>query len=85
MGISTLVTVSFIIFLTTLSTPSVPMAGIFSLNIIYQSVGLPLAAIDMMTGIYNILDKFVTLGNVAGNGISTVLTACSKKSRDGSN
>lgn len=85
LGISTLVTVSFIIFLTTLSTPSVAMAGIFSLNMIFNSVGLPLTVINLLMGVYNIIDMFLTLGNVAGNGISTVLTACSKKSRDGSN
>lgn len=77
--------ISSIILLNTFSTPSVPMAGIFSLNIIFQSVGLPLAAIDLMMGIYNILDMFVTLANVAGNGISTVLTIFLHKSRDESN
>ena len=82
---SSLLIISFIILLNTFSTPSVPMAGIFSLNIIFQSVGLPLAAIDLMMGIYNILDMFVTLGNVAGNGISTVLTIFLHKSRDESN
>lgn len=82
---SSLLIISFIILLNTFSTPSVPMAGIFSLNIIFQSVGLPLAAIDLMMGIYNILDMFVTLANVAGNGISTVLTIFLHKSRDESN
>lgn len=82
---SSLLIISFIILLNTFSTPSVPMAGIFSLNIIFQSVGLPLAAIDLMMGIYNILDMFVTLANVAGNGISTVLTIFPHKSRDESN
>ena len=82
---SSLLIISFIILLNTFSTPSVPMAGIFSLNIIFQSVGLPLAAIDLMMGIYNILDMFVTLANVAGNGISTVLTIFLHNSRDGSN
>lgn len=82
---SSLLIISFIILLNTFSTPSVPMAGIFSLNIIFQSVGLPLAAIDLMMGIYNILDMFVTLANVAGNGISTVLTIFLHKSSDESN
>ena len=82
---SSLLIISSIILLNTFSTPSVPMAGIFSLNIIFQSVGLPLAAIDLMMGIYNILDMFVTLANVAGNGISTVLTIFLHKSRDESN
>ena len=82
---SSLLIISSIILLNTFSTPSVPMAGIFSLNIIFQSVGLPLAAIDLMMGIYNILDMFVTLANVAGNGISTVLTIFHHKSRDESN
>lgn len=82
---SSLLIISSIILLNTFSTPSVPMAGIFSLNIIFQSVGLPLAAIDLMMGIYNILDMFVTLANVAGNGISTVLTIFLHKSSDESN
>ena len=84
LAISTLLTISFIIFLTTLSTPSVSMAGIFSLNMIFNSVGLPLVVIDLLMGIYNIMDMFLTLANVAGNGICTTLTAFLYKSHDDS-
>lgn len=80
LAISTLLTISFIIFLTTLSTPSVSMAGIFSLNMIFNSVGLPLVVIDLLMGIYNIMDMFLTLANVVGNGICTTLTAFLYKS-----
>lgn len=84
LAISTLLTISFIIFLTTLSTPSVSMAGIFSLNMIFNSVGLPLVVIDLLMGIYNIMDMFLTLANVVGNGICTTLTAFLYKSHDDS-
>ena len=85
LGLSMLVTLSLIIFLTTLSTPSVAMAGIFSLNMIFNSVGLPLAVIDLLMGVYNILDMFLTLANVAGNGVCTTITAFLNRSREGSN
>ena len=85
LAISTLLTISFIIFLTTLSTPSVSMAGIFSLNMIFNSVGLPLVVIDLLMGIYNIMDMFLTLANVAGNGVCTTITAFLNRSREGSN
>ncbi len=84
LAISTLLIISLIIFLTTLSTPSVSMAGIFSLNMIFNSVGLPLVVIDLLMGIYNIMDMFLTLANVVGNGICTTLTAFLYKSHDDS-
>ena len=80
---SSLFTISFIILLTTISSPSVPMAGFFSLNMIFHSAGLPLAVIDLLMGIYNILDMFETLCNVTGNGICTTITAFLNKSHDG--
>ena len=79
---SALLTLTLIILPNTISTPPVPMAGIFSLNIIFQTAGLPLAAADMMMGIYNILDMFVTLCNVTGNGICTTITAFLHRSHD---
>jgi len=79
---SALLTLTLIILPNTISTPPVPMAGIFSLTIIFQTAGLPLAAADMMMGIYNILDMFVTLCNVTGNGICTTITASLHRSHD---
>ena len=85
LGISTLLILSFIILLTTISTPSVAMAGIFSLNMIFNSMGLPLTVINLLMGVYNIIDMFITLANVAGNGICTIITAFLYRSREGSN
>ena len=74
-GISTLLIIAFTIFMASLSTPSVPMAGIFSLTVIFNSIGLPVNVIDLIMGMFSIIDMFVTLANVTGNGICTAIIA----------
>lgn len=81
-GTSSLLTISLIILITSISAPAVPMTGIFSLNMIFNSVGIPVLVIDLIMGIYNILDMFITIANVTGNGISTALTTFHYKSLD---
>ncbi|WP_458453217.1 dicarboxylate/amino acid:cation symporter [Methanobrevibacter sp.] len=82
LGTTALLTAIFTILLTSISTPSVPLAGIFSLNVIFTSIGLPVAVLELMAGIYNILDMFITTSNVTGNGVSTFIVGFNDKSFD---
>ena len=81
-GTTALLTSIFIILITAISTPAVPLAGIFSLNVIFTSIGLPVAVLELMAGIYNILDMFITTSNVTGNGVSTFIVGFNDKSFD---
>jgi len=85
LAIPSLLIVSFIILLGAISAPSVPMATFFSLNMIFNLMGLPLAVINLLMGVYSILDMFETLCNVTGNGICTTIVAFLNKSQEGSN
>jgi len=52
---------------------------------IFNLMGLPLAVINLLMGVYSILDMFETLCNVTGNGICTTIVAFLNKSQEGSN
>ena len=79
---SILITAIFSIIITSTSTPSVPLAGIFSITVIFNSIGLPIQVIDLILGIYTILDMFITTDNVTGNAVSTLLIASKDESFD---
>ena len=77
-----LLTVIITILLISVSTPSVAMGGIFTLTMIFNIVGLPIAVIALIMGIYNIIDMFISATNIAGNGICTSIVAYQYKSFD---
>ena len=77
-----LLTAIIIILMATISTPTVPMASVFTLSMILSMVGLPIAVIDMITGIYSIIGMFNALSNITGNGICTSIVAYQYKSFD---
>ena len=81
-GTTTLLTAIIIILMATISTPTVPMASVFTLSMILTMVGLPIAVIDMITGIYNIIGMFNALSNITSNGICTSAVAYQYKSFD---
>ena len=82
LGTTTLLTAIIVILMATISTPTVPMASVFTLSMILSMVGLPIAIIDLITGIYNIIGMFNALSNITGNGICTSIVAHQYKSFD---
>ena len=70
------------VLITANNAPSVPLGGLFSLNIIFSSVGLPLAILELITGIYNIIEMMDTAINVTGDAICTIIVAFKDKSLD---
>ena len=81
-GATALLTAIIIILMATISSPSVPMASVFTLSMILSMVGLPIAIIDLITGIYNIIGMFNALSNITGKGICTSIVAHQYKSFD---
>ena len=81
-GATALLTAIIIILMATISSPSVPMASVFTLSMILSLVGLPLAVIDLVTGIYSIIGMFNALSNLTCNGVCTSAVAYQYNSFD---
>ena len=81
-GIAALLTVIITILMATISTPTVPMASVFTLTMILNIIGLPIVVIDLITGIYNIIGMFNAIANITGNGICTSIVAYQYNSFD---
>ena len=82
LGVSTILTLIFIILIAGNTAPGIPFGYILSLNIVFESIALPLQMIDLITGIYNIVDMFLTAVSVVGNAICTVIVASRQDSLD---
>ena len=81
-GTTALLTVVITILMGTISSPTVPMASVFTLSMIFTIIGLPISVIDLMIGIYTIIGMFNALSNITGNGICTSIVAHQYKSFD---
>lgn len=64
--------------LASIGTAGVPSAGIVTLVIILQSVGVPIAGIALILGIDRILDMVRTVVNVTGDAVVATLVAHSE-------
>ena len=74
-GLIALLTAIIVILMSTISSPAVPMASVFTLSMILSIVGLPIGLIDLITGIYNVIGMFNALSNITGNAICTSVVA----------
>ena len=81
-GAVALLTVIITILMSSISSPTVPMADFFTLVMIFNTIGLPIAILDLMIGIYNIIGMFNALSNLTSNGICTSIVAFQYKSFD---
>ena len=75
LGLSALLTVIFTAVMASIGTAGVPSVGIITLNMVFNSVGLPTDAIGMILGIDHILDMFRTAVNVTGDAICTIIVS----------
>ena len=82
LGVSTILTLIFIILIAGNTAPGIPFGYILSLNIVFESIALPLQTIDLIVGIYNIVDMFLSAVGVVGNAICTVIVAFRQDSLD---
>ena len=82
LGTSALLTVIFTAVMSSIGTAAVPSVGIITLNMVFNSVGLPADAIGMIMGIDHVLDMFRSAVNVTGDAICTLIVAFKNKSLD---
>lgn len=82
LGLTALLTVIFTAVMASIGTAGVPSVGIITLNMVFNSVGLPTDAIGILLGIDHILDMFRTAVNVTGDAICTIIVSFKNKSID---
>ena len=82
LGLTALLTVIFTAVMASIGTAGVPSVGIITLNMVFNSVGLPADAIGILLGIDHILDMFRTAVNVTGDAICTIIVSFKNKSID---
>lgn len=82
LGMTALITVIFTAVMASIGTAGVPSVGIITLNMVFNSVGLPVDAIAILLGIDHILDMFRTAVNVTGDAICTIIVAFKNKAID---
>lgn len=82
LGTTALLTVIFTAVMASIGTAGVPSVGLITLNMVFNSVGLPVDAIGIIMGIDHILDMFRTAVNVTGDAVTTIIVSVKSKSID---
>lgn len=82
LGMVGLITVIFTAVMASIGTAGVPSVGLITLNMVFNSVGLPVDAIGIIMGIDHILDMFRTAVNVTGDAICTIIVSFKNKAID---
>ena len=82
LGLTALLTVIFTAVMASIGTAGVPSVGLITLNMVFNSVGLPADAIGIIMGIDHLLDMFRTAVNVTGDAICTIIVSFKNKSVD---
>ena len=82
LGLAALLTVVFTAVMASIGTAGVPSVGLITLNMVFNSVGLPVDAIGIIMGIDHLLDMFRTAVNVTGDAICTIIVSFKNKSID---
>lgn len=82
LGLTALLTVIFTAVMASIGTAGVPSVGLITLNMVFNSVGLPVDAIGIIMGIDHLLDMFRTAVNVTGDAICTIIVSFKNNSID---
>ena len=82
LGTTALLTVIVTAVMASVGTAGVPSVGMVTLSMVFNSVGLPVAAIGIIFGIDHILDMFRTAVNVTGDAICTMIVSFRNNSID---
>ena len=76
---SLLVTIIVTILLASIGTAAVPMGGIATFTMVFESAGLPLSTLAIVFAPLQIMDMFVTAVNVTGDAVCTLIIAFKNK------
>jgi len=82
LGISAIITIIFTTLIASVGTPGVPGGALITLNMVFNSVGLPLSVIGVVYGIDRILNMFCVVANVVGDAMCTIIVSLKNDSMD---
>jgi Na+/H+-dicarboxylate symporter len=75
LSIASQIVVFFIAMVTAIGAPGIPSAGMVTMVVVLESVGLPVEAVGILITIDRFLDTFRTMCNVEGDAVVSVCVA----------
>ncbi len=72
LGITSQLTVFLVAMVTAIGAPGIPSAGMVTMIVVLESVGLPVEAVGLLITIDRFLDTFRTMANVEGDAVVAV-------------
>jgi len=82
LGMAGYVTIVLTAVLASIGTAAVPAVGLVMLTLVFEQVGLPIAAIGIIMGVDRIVDMTRTAVNVTGDAVVTSVIAKSEGKMD---
>ncbi|MBQ3923489.1 MAG: dicarboxylate/amino acid:cation symporter [Spirochaetales bacterium] len=77
-----IVKLALLAFLLAVGSPGVPNSSLITLTMMLSIVGIPTAAIGVVIGIWNIVDRIITVNNVNGDITTAVILSAAEKDLD---
>ena len=75
LGLGSQLAVFFVAMATAVGAPGIPSAGMVTMVVVLESVGLPVEAVSILLTIDRFLDTFRTMANVEGDAVVAVCVA----------
>lgn len=75
LGIGAQLVIFFVAMVTAIGAPGIPSAGMVTMVVVLESVGLPIEAIGILITIDRFLDTFRTMANVEGDAVVSLCVA----------
>ena len=79
LGIGAQLVVFFVAMVTAIGAPGIPSAGMVTMVVVLESVGLPVEAVGILIAIDRFLDTFRTMANVEGDAVVALCIARSSR------
>ena len=77
-----IIKLALIAFLLAAGSPGIPNSSLITLTMMLSIVGIPTAAIGVVIGIWNIVDRIITVNNVNGDITTAVILSAAEKDLD---
>ena len=77
-----IIKLALIAFLLAAGSPGIPNSSLITLTMMLSIVGIPTTAIGIIIGIWNIVDRVVTVNNVNGDITTAVIISAAEKDLD---
>ena len=75
LGVGAQLVVFFVAMVTAIGAPGIPSAGMVTMVVVLESVGLPTEAVGLLITIDRFLDTFRTMVNVEGDAVVSLCVA----------